>query len=137
MVLVNGQWCGNALRFATYQEAYENAVDLFSRWIVPSDHRVDESDDPVNYRWVDGKLVATGGRTLHEIANEISLNWKKPHFAAVPYLKAMAALGTIEERYGAESGRSIVLYFLGNAKTWRGETARRVKAELKEMLNAR
>jgi len=28
----------------------------------------------------------------------------------------------------------IVRYFLSNATTWRGETARRIKAELKQML---
>jgi len=27
-----------------------------------------------------------------------------------------------------------VRYFLSNATTWRGDTARRIKAELKEML---
>jgi len=137
MVLVQGQWAGNALRFATHEEASANACDLFRRWTLPSDYRVDESDDPVNYRWVDGKLVPTATRTLREIAREIHSDWMKPHFAAVPYLKAMATMNTLDERYGAESGRSIVVYFLGNAKTWRGETARRVKAELKEMLNAR
>jgi len=36
--------------------------------------------------------------------------------------------------YYAEDGRAIVLYFLGNAKSWRGETARRIKTELKNIL---
>jgi hypothetical protein len=33
-----------------------------------------------------------------------------------------------------DSGRDIILRFLGNASTWRGEDAKRIKAELKEML---
>jgi hypothetical protein len=33
-----------------------------------------------------------------------------------------------------DTGKSIVLYFLSNAGTWRGETAKRVKAELKKMV---
>lgn len=135
MVLVQGQWAGNALRFATFQEASENACDLFSRWTLPTDYRVDESDDPVNYRWVDGRLHPAGKRLLREIAGEILQTWKKPYFAAVPYLQAMMALDSVTDTYGADSARSIVNYFLGNAKTWRGDDARRIKAELKELLN--
>ena len=56
MVLVQGEWSGNALRFATREEAEANAADLFQRWLLPTDYRVDESDDPVNYRWIDGNL---------------------------------------------------------------------------------
>ena len=56
MVLVQGEWSGNALRFATREEAEANAADLFHRWLLPTDYRVDESDDPVNYRWVEAKL---------------------------------------------------------------------------------
>jgi hypothetical protein len=56
-VLVDGKWCRNALVFATKAEAWENARDLFSRWTVPTDYRVVEVDDPVNYAWVDGNLV--------------------------------------------------------------------------------
>jgi hypothetical protein len=37
--------------------------------------------------------------------------------------------------YGADDARGIVMYFLANAGTWRGENARRIKAELKGMLN--
>lgn len=59
MVLVHGEWCGNALRFATCDEAESNARDLFSRWLLTEDCRVDESEDPVNYRWIDGKLEET------------------------------------------------------------------------------
>lgn len=58
MVYVQGEWAGNALRFATEQEALDNANDLFGRWLLVEQVRVDASEDPVNYRWVDGKLEA-------------------------------------------------------------------------------
>ena len=45
----------------------------------------------------------------------------------------MATLDSINDNYMFDSGRSIVLYFLGNAQTWKGETAKRIKAELKAM----
>ena len=75
----------------------------------------------------------TTARPLYEIANEIRKDWKKPYFGAKPYLDAMACLNSINDNYGWDSAKSIVLYFLGNASTWRGETAKRIKAELKAM----
>lgn len=72
-------------------------------------------------------------RPLHTIANEIRADWKQPYFGAVPYLDAMQTLNTIEDKFFLDSARSVVLYFLSNASTWRGDTARRVKAELKSM----
>lgn len=53
-----GNWCGNALRFATREEAEANVADLMSRWFSVTDTRVVESDDPVNYSYVNGKLEA-------------------------------------------------------------------------------
>ena len=73
-------------------------------------------------------------RKLSEIAREIRADWKKVNFGAVPYLAAMASLETIDDAYGCEDAKSVVNYFLANAGTWRGETAKRVKAELKELL---
>ena len=72
-------------------------------------------------------------RTLSEIAREIRKDWTKVYFGAVPYLDAMSTLNSIDDNYYADNARSIVLYFLANAGTWRGETAKRVKAELKAM----
>ncbi len=73
-------------------------------------------------------------RSLAAIAAEISRDWRKPYFGAVPYLHAMHSLDGINDMYGADSARSVVLYFLSNATTWKGETARRIKAELKAIL---
>ena len=80
------------------------------------------------------KTTATT-RPLHEIAREIRKDWgAKVNFAAKPYLDAMATLDSVDDNYGWDSGKSIVLYFLSNASTWRGETAKRIKAELKAMV---
>ena len=75
----------------------------------------------------------TTTRPLYEIASEIRKDWKKVYFGAVPYLDAMSTLDSIEDNYMFDSAKSVVLYFLANAGTWRGETAKRVKAELKTM----
>jgi hypothetical protein len=73
-------------------------------------------------------------RPLYEIAKEIRTDWTKPYFGAVPYLSAMGTLDSIEDNYYMDSGKSIVIYFLSNATTWRGDVARRVKKELKAMI---
>ena len=73
-------------------------------------------------------------RPLHVIAAEIVSDWKRPYFGAVPYIDAMTYLNSIEDNYYYDTADSVVRYFLANAGTWRGETARRVKAELKGML---
>ena len=72
-------------------------------------------------------------RPLCEIANEIRKDWTKVYFGAVPYLDAMRQLTYITDNYYFDSGKTIVLYFLSNAGTWKGETAKRIKAELKAM----
>lgn len=51
-----------------------------------------------------------------------------------PYRKAMRELDTITDRYGLDSAYEIVLRFLANATSWRGPDARRIKAELNEIL---
>lgn len=73
-------------------------------------------------------------RPIYEIALEISRDWKKPYFGAVPYLDAMRSLNSVTDNFYQDSAKSVVLYFLSNASTWRGETAKRVKAELKAMV---
>lgn len=72
-------------------------------------------------------------RTPQEIAKEIRENWTKPYFGAVPYLEAMETMESFKAPYFLDSGESIGLYFLANANTWRGEVARRVKAEIKAL----
>jgi len=73
-------------------------------------------------------------RPLSTIAREIRADWRPVNYAAAPYLSAMSGLDAITDTYGCDSGRGVVAYFLSNASTWRGPVARRIKAELKEML---
>ena len=75
--------------------------------------------------------MATQIRPLYEIANEIRQDWKKVYFGAVPYLDALSCLTNVTDNYGYDDGKSMILYFLSNATTWRGENAKRIKAELK------
>jgi hypothetical protein len=72
-------------------------------------------------------------RPLNQIATEIRNDWKKVYFGAVPYLDAMSTLNSIDDDFYQDSAKSVVLYFLSNAGTWRGEVAKRVKKELKAM----
>ena len=69
--------------------------------------------------------------SISDIALIIANDWAKVHVAARPYLDAMFNLESINDLYYADSGRSIVLYFLNNATSWKGEVAKAVKAELK------
>lgn len=74
-------------------------------------------------------------RPLYEIASEIKQNWVSWRKSdAEPYISAMSDLSSIDDNYMFDSAKSIVLYFLANAQSWRGEAARRIKAELKAMV---
>lgn len=78
----------------------------------------------------------TGPRSLSAIAREIRKDWKKVYFGAVPYLDAMSSLDSINDQYYQDSAKSVVAYFLSNATSWRGDTARRIKKELNDMLKS-
>lgn len=82
------------------------------------------------------QTTTTTCRPLSVIGMEIADDWHKPYFGAVPYLAAMRSLESMRDNYGCDSARSIVAYFLANAGTWRGETARRIKKELAAMQKA-
>lgn len=73
-------------------------------------------------------------RPLCNIAVEIRRTWKNPYFGAVPYLNAMLTLERMTDSFGLDPADEIVRYFLANARTWRGDTARRIKEELKSLL---
>ena len=79
-------------------------------------------------------------RTIREIGIEINRNFH--YYSTDPYVRAM-----IEEDYEdinspadhtipvlRDSAREVVVRFLDNASTWRGETARRIKKELNALL---
>lgn len=86
---------------------------------------------------LDPEAKAKGNeRTLHAIAKEIKANWPNVNYAAQPCLVAMSQMTSIDDMYGMEYGDMIVLRFLSNANGWRGEAAKRIKAELNAQVKA-
>jgi len=73
-------------------------------------------------------------RKISAIAMEIFNDWQKVNFTALPYLKAMLSINYVNDSYGYDNGKTIVLYFLSNASTYKGETAKRLKLELKNII---
>ena len=77
-------------------------------------------------------------RAIADIASDIIRDWqgigKGVHYSAMPYLEAMLSLDSINDNYGADTARSVVAYGLGNMKYYKGEKARKLKAELKAIL---
>jgi hypothetical protein len=82
-------------------------------------------------------------RSLSTIASEIIADWRNMSPHARPYVLAMQELTHVTDlhiaedypnNYYADTAASVVIYFLSNAGSWRGETARRIKAELNAMV---
>ena len=75
-------------------------------------------------------------RTFAEIAREIRQKWSNISPYAYPYLDAMLDIDSTDKnaKYYYDSAQSVVLYFLSNAQGWRGEDAKRIKSELREMI---
>lgn len=71
---------------------------------------------------------------ISELAYIVRSDWSKINPAAVPYLDAMGTMSDIKDKYGADSGQSIVAYFLANAQTWKGLIAKGIKVELNRRL---
>lgn len=112
---------------ASFREEYENIIN----WGF-----VDNPEDEVLTEAEEAALP-TEKRSLAAIAREIAKDWKNVNYAAKPYLQAMSTLDSIDDDYGYDSGRSIVAYFLSNATSWKGDVAKKVKAELKAMLKSK
>ena len=55
---VDGNWAGNAQVFATKEEAEFMARNIFSRWLIPTNYRAVETDDPINYEAKDGRIFS-------------------------------------------------------------------------------
>ena len=92
-------------------------------------------------------MTKTPLRPINKIAAEIIAEWgpecctdprKCPAYQdfAMPYLWAMLNVSSVKDMYGLETADGIVLRFLSNVQNWRGETARRIKAELNSHLKA-
>lgn len=76
-------------------------------------------------------------RPLHEIAQEAlgcaSLKGNTRYYAEA-YLRPMLSLESVQDWYKLDTGESVVLYALSNLQHWRGDDAKRIKAELKSHL---
>ena len=94
----------------------------------------DVSNNPIKSFTMSNILTNEKTRTISDIAWDIKKHWPKPYFGAVPYINAMRMLYDVTDNYGADSAKSIILYFLANASTFKGEDARRIKKELKDMV---
>lgn len=81
----------------------------------------------------------TTPRDLSTIAYDILRHWARPYFGAVPYIEALTQCGSLSDRYGpgGERADDLVNRLLSNCGTWRGPDARRIKQELRSMLEAR
>jgi hypothetical protein len=53
-----GSWVSNRLRFATNEEAHRYVNDLAARWDMVTAIRTAPSDEPVNYRYINGELLS-------------------------------------------------------------------------------
>lgn len=71
-------------------------------------------------------------RTLREIANEIEADWKVINNAlaraAITHMKCMGAITA-----DPPDGYEVVGAFLGSSVGWKGDIARRIKKELRQM----
>jgi len=79
--------------------------------------------------------AAAQTRPIYEIAKDIMQDWKNVNYGAKPYLQAMLSLDKITDAFGDDSAKSIVNYFLSNARTWQGAKAKAIKTELKKLAS--
>lgn len=56
---------------------------------------------------------------------------------AWPYITAMPSMSTADEMYGCDTGVSVILSGLSNLSSYRGDTAKRLKDELRMHLPER
>ena len=128
--------CGKLTRDTGHGEASINngycKLCLFACYMENSAN--DHGEDSPEFKSAQRDWIEAGGvRPIREIAADIVKAWPKPNYAAVPYLEAMHSLDKITDMYFADKASSIVLYFLTNASTFRGEDAKCIKAELKNL----
>jgi hypothetical protein len=85
----------------------------------------------------EAKALPAGPRSLMKIARDIkSSEWYRGNSSiyARDYIEAMSYLNSINDTYGLDTAESVVRYALSNLSTWRGDQARAIKAELKDLL---
>ena len=74
-------------------------------------------------------------RPIKDIAFEIKREWKNVSPYAKPYLDAMTTLNSIEDNYYLDTAEEVVIRFLCNAGSFKGEAARRLKKELRSLYS--
>lgn len=124
--------------FASRSEAGRYAANM--RW------RGEGNSDPANPADDQSSKMATRARSIAEgdlsdiasiIRRDFREQGKKIPASAEPYLDALSTLGSVDDNYYQDSGSSIVAYALSNLGTYKGETARLVKTELKARLKGK
>ena len=84
------------------------------------------------------KTIAEGD--LSDIASVIRRDLREQRKsvppAAAPYLDALGALSSMNDMYDMDSAKTVVAYLLSNLSSYKGETAKAVKAELKRRLKS-
>ena len=106
------------------------------RW---SDFADDIACDIERSKKMSARSALQEARPIWAIAREIRAKWVKKDgtpnvwFGAVPYLKAMETLTHINEMYGLDTAQTVVIYFLANAAQFKGEDARRIKKEIRQI----
>lgn len=129
--------------FASRSEAGRYAANMRWKGNAKGD---DANADPASPDDEQSAKMATRARSIAEgdlsdiasiIRRDFREQGKKIPPAAQPYLDALSTLGTVDDQYGMDSGKSIVAYALSNLGSYKGETARLVKAELKARLKGK
>ena len=72
-------------------------------------------------------------KKLSLYAAEIEADWQNVSRHAQPYLDALKSLDQLTDCYGLDTASYVLIYFLANAQSWRGEKAREIKKELKKL----
>lgn len=83
------------------------------------------------------QAATTGPRKISDIAAEIRRTWAKPYYGALPFIDAMQEIDAPGDMFFEERGSDLVRRFLANARTWCGEDARRIKAELNALVEGK
>ena len=68
------------------------------------------------------------------ISRDLQSQGKEVPYNLVPYLDALRQMDSADDVYGVESGKSIIAYALSNMASYKGPTAKAVKAELKRRM---
>lgn len=61
-------------------------------------------------------------RALSRLAWLVRQSWPRPYFGAVPYIEAMTEMCSVNDNYGLDTGRDIVMRFLANGASYRGKS---------------